>query len=118
MKRIRIFNVSITLIVLLALTTLVMTSCKKEVIKKEKEMSKELYLQKENNNLHEQDCFCDSCTGEPDRTELESKVIITKPFKKDYEIDLTQDGYLIKDERGVHSIAFDDLEEWFIADNL
>lgn len=94
MKRIRIFNVSITLIVLLTLTVLIMTSCKKEVIKKEEKLE------------------------EPNRDFLESKIIINKKFLKDYEIDLTQEGYLIKDARGVHSIAFGDLEEWFIADNL
>lgn len=40
-------------------------------------------------------------------------------FKKNYEIDLKQDGYLILDEKGdVYYVPFDELEEWFLDDNL
>lgn len=40
-------------------------------------------------------------------------------FKKNYEIDLKQDGYLILDEKGdVYYVPFDELEEWFLEMNL
>jgi hypothetical protein len=42
-----------------------------------------------------------------------------KDFKKNYEIDLKQDGYLIKDIDGeVYYVPHFDLEDWFMRINL
>jgi len=40
-------------------------------------------------------------------------------FNTDYQIDLQEEGYLVKDEKGtVHYVPTDKLEEWFLNDNL
>jgi hypothetical protein len=41
-------------------------------------------------------------------------------FNLDYKIDLKQDHYIIIDERdgSVDTVAFGELEEWFLDDNL
>jgi hypothetical protein len=40
-------------------------------------------------------------------------------FRRNYSIDLKQDGYLILDEQGeVWYVPFNELEEWFLKMNL
>ena len=55
-----------------------------------------------------------------DEVQVEPQLLYSPPhFKMNYVIDLKQDGYLIWDQQGnVSKVPFNELEEWFMKDNM
>lgn len=60
------------------------------------------------------------CTPEEHELQWTPQLMYTPPnLKLDYVIDLKQDCYLIWDKQGnVSEVPFNELEEWFIDDNM